>query len=399
MQELLDNMRFLVEKRRIISGIHAAWGGAGWTEQCSYGNLQEVEEQNGELVENRIPLPKDAIYDLASITKLFTCLLLVILEQEGRLRLEDPIGTLDPRFSGILDVPLLDLMQFRQALSTEHRIDQIPDRESAKQELFSIRKAPKPKDRYYTDMGAMVLKYAAEAAMDLPLYEGIRNRILIPAGMTSTFCQVPKKDVYRTVCYNFERRCLGGVYTVDYCCQPGTVHDLKARILSPQGEDLCGHAGLFSTVEDMTRLAWGLLSGELISRNKLRWLGINRTGYRKPDGTYTQFLGTMCFSKNPVQTFSEVPECFGEQTVAMNGFTGNHFSVDPDRGLFMILLSNRIHNRVTIATGRANPYETEEWVDWPDGKKYPLSQNYVYCKDRYLKGPIGRILAEREQNS
>ena len=398
-QELQRNMRYLVEERKIISCIQAVWGGPDWEDGCAHGYLQESEKRGGLFCDKRIPLPKDAVFDLASVTKLFTCLLLVILSEEGRLNLSDPVGKYDPRFRGILDVPLLKLMRFQQALSTPVRIDRMPDRESAERELFRVEKAPEPDNRYYTDMGAMVLKYVAEAVLDMPFYEGIRSRILVPAGMHSTFCRVPEQDLGRTVCYNYERRCPGGAYTVDCNCPAGTVHDYKARILSGDGADLCGHAGLFSTAGDLVRLAQLLLAGGLISREAFFSVGVNRTGYRREDGSYTQHLGTLCFAKNPDQTFSEVPACFGKRTIALNGFTGNHFSIDPDRGLFMVILSNRIHNRVTVATGRANPYEKDEWIEWPDGKRYPLSQNYVYCKDHFLKEPIARILEKRESQT
>ena len=108
----------------------------------------------------------------------------------------------------------------------------------------------------------------------------------------------------------------------------------------------------------MTLLARGLLENALLSRKTLLEIGVNRTGGKLPDGTDSQYMGYLCYSKQPDQTFSEVPAYFGERTIALNGFTGNHFSVDPEQNQFMILLANRIHNRATTVTGRANPRGT-----------------------------------------
>lgn len=97
-----------------------------------------------------------------------------------------------------------------------------------------------------------------------------------------------------------------------------------------------------------------------------------------------------------MQIFSEVPACFGERAIALNGYTGNHFSVDPERNQYMILLAGRIHNRVTAATGngRADPDDPTETILWDDGNRYVLSQNFVYMKDKYLKNAIGELLDE-----
>ena len=143
----------------------------------------------------------------------------------------------------------------------------------------------------------------------------------------------------------------------------------------------------------MTKLARGLLGDALLSRKTLLEIGKNRTGGKLPDGTDSQYMGYLCYSKQPVQTFSEVPAYFGERTIALNGFTGNHFSVDPEKNQFMILLANRIHNRATTVTGRANPEDKTETILWDDNKTYIVSQNFVYTKDKFLKNHIGNILA------
>ena len=211
--------------------------------------------------------------------------------------------------------------------------------------------------------------------------------------MTRTFCEVPQELLGETVNCNYERRIVNGDFWLDTACPPGTVHDPKARLLNTSRPAPCGHAGPFSTLHDMTLLARGLLENALLSRKTLLEIGVNRTGGKLPDGTDSQYMGYLCYSKQPEQTFSEVPAYFGERTIALNGFTGNHFSVDPEQNQFMILLANRIHNRATTVTGRANPEDKTEIIRWNDGKDYIVSQNFVYTKDKFLKNHIGNILA------
>ena len=330
------------------------------------------------------------------MTKLFTAVSVLQLYARSRLDLNAPVRKYAPMFTEIGDISVYDLLAFQKDVSTPERIDTQPDRAHALSVLFRAAPSPRPEKRYYTDMGAMILKYVIESVSGLSYYDCIRENILQPLGMNRTFSSVPRDLLPETACYNYERRILpDGSFSLDTDCPVGTVHDPKARVLSRDGRDCCGHAGLFSTIEDMTRLAQGLLRGDILSRELLSEMGKNRTGFRLPDGSFTHHLGYLCYAKHPVQTFSEVPACFSDGTVALNGFTGNHFSVDPNRNLFMIHLSNRVHNRVTVATGRPDPDNHLETLVWDDKKEYPVSQNYVYYKDSYLKGPIGEILDRR----
>lgn len=387
---LEEGLVHLVDEQKIITGISLSFGDLARTECRMRGNGREVRLENGALLPAVEPLTEDSVYDLASVTKLFTCVSLMQLIERKKLSLSDEIPRWEPRFTHLKGVTVYELMAFQTALSTAERVDAQGTREEALAALFSAQRAPRPERRFYTDMGAMALKYVVEAASGMAFFDYIKENIFKPLGMTRSFCRVPEALLPETVCYNYERRIVDGAFRVDTGCEKGVAHDPKARVLD-SGTDLCGHAGLFSTLPDMTRFARGLLENALLKRESLLEIGKNRTGAPLPDGSYTQYLGLLCFTKHPDQTFSEVPRCFGNQAIALNGFAGNHFSVDPEQNRFMVILSNRIHNRVTMATGRANPHETLDTLLWDDGARYVVSQNYVYCKDENIKDPIGRL--------
>jgi CubicO group peptidase (beta-lactamase class C family) len=393
-KRLGEGVSYLVDERRIVTGIAGAYGGLTGGETFVSGNIREVRLENGEFVPDAAPMDETSVFDLASVTKLFTCIAIMQLSERGKLSLNDPIGSLDPRFVHIRDASVEGLLSFRCALRTSARVDQAGGAAEAKRLLFDVRRAPAPKRRFYTDMGAMVLRYVVESVSGQPYFEYLTQNIFRPLGMAHTFADVPQALLPNTVCCNYERTVSDGSCFVDTHCPAGTVHDPKARLMRRGEAGPCGHAGLFSTLTDMKRLAEGLLRGELLQRETLTRIGVNRTGGKLPDGTYSQHMGYLCYAKHPVQTFSEVPVCFGERTIALNGFTGNHFSVDPDRNQYMILLANRIHNRVTTLTGRADPHDHTETTRWDDGKTYIVSQNFVYLKDKYLKNTIGQLLSE-----
>ena len=392
-QRLEDGVSHLVDERKIISGIAVSYGDLTRGEAFCRGNLREVRLEHGAFVPDSAPLKTDSIFDLASVTKLFTCIAVLQLVERGKLRLDRTLGSIDKRFSQIPDVTIEDLLCFRAQLQTTARMDAASSAEEAERLLFDIRLGPPATRKYYTDMGSMVLKYVVETVSDTLFWDFLRENIVHPLGMTRTFAEVPTALLPETVDCNYERRIVNGAFWLDAACPPGTVHDPKARLLNTGRPAPCGHAGVFASVDDMMKLARGLLGDALLSRKTLLEIGVNRTGGRLPDGTDSQYMGYLCYSKQPDQTFSEVPAYFGPRTIALNGFTGNHFSIDPEKNQFMILLANRIHNRATTVTGRANPLDKTETILWDDGKTYIVSQNFVYTKDKYLKNHIGEILA------
>ena len=392
-QRLEEGISHLVEERKIISGIAVSYGDLAQGDAFCHGNLREVRLENGVFIPDAAPLENDSVFDLASVSKLFTCIAVLQLVERGKLRLDQPVGSVDKRFSHIADVSIEDLLCFRANLQTTARMDAVTTAEEAEALLFDIRLGAPPVRKFYTDMGAMVLKYIVESASDTLFRDFLRENIILPLDMMRTFADVPEALLPQTVDCNYERRIVGGKFWLDADCPPGTVHDPKARLLNTVRPAPCGHAGLFACLDDMTKLARGLLGGALLSRKTLLEIGVNRTGGKLPDGSDSQYMGYLCYSKQPVQTFSEVPAYFGEKTIALNGFTGNHFSVDPEKNQFMILLANRIHNRATTVTGRANPEDKTETILWDDGNTYIVSQNFVYTKDKFLKNHIGDILA------
>ena len=402
MNTLLQSAHTLCEETQMLSGLSIAYGTPQESESFLYGCAQQLERRGGEFVARVRPLAKDSLFDLASLTKLFTAVLAMQLVERGRLSLDETVGEIDPRFVHLRGVSVGDLLGFRVSLKTPGRIDEAPTREEGLARLFAAQQVPMPAVRVYSDINAMVAKYVIEARAGRSFCDALREYILAPASLSETFARVPDALRSRCVCYNYEHRIERGRYILRCDALPGMPHDPKALLLSDGGRDLCGHAGLFSTRGDMVRFAQALLRGELLSPASLERIGRNGTGRPNGDGTYRQYLGLLCFAKHPLQRLSEVPDWMGEGSIGLSGFTGNHMSLEPRLGRFVLFLGNRCHGKVShIVPGvrkTLTDYGPAEdgtgLVRWPDGRLVPSSARYVYFKDSLLHAPIARRMRE-----
>jgi CubicO group peptidase (beta-lactamase class C family) len=176
----------------------------------------------------------------------------------------------------------------------------------------------------YSDIGFDVLFAAAERAAGEPIPGLLQRRVFGPLGMNST-TYTPGPECAR--CAPTAMRSDGTVYQ-------GTVHDPIARALG----GVAGNAGLFSTVHDLGRFAAMLAQGgELDGVQVLKMETIVRFTRRQP-GAGTRALGWDTPNANGTGAagLRISPSSFGH-----TGFTGTSLWVDPDRGTWTVLLSNR----------------------------------------------------------
>ena len=341
----------------------------------------------------------NTLYDLASATKIFTGLCLMRLWEEKELDPFRPVTRYCPEFRNLGDATVEQLMAFQVQLRTPERIDAQPDREAALRCLREVHPAEKRGPRDYSDIPAMVLKYVIEKVSGMGLAACVRKLVTEPAGMDSTFAKVPAERVGDCLLYGPEYRIQGR----DWICREdprrGVPHDPKAALLQGDSDDLCGHAGLFSTPWDMEKLARALLAGKIISPESRSLMAVNRTGHPLPGGGYTQYLGYCCYRKHPDQYFSEIPACMSQEAFGMGGFTGNHFSVDPGTGRYTVFLGNRVRGRLTVLLPEEGKTRTDYGLRedgtgtlrWTDGTLLPSSVDYVHQKDEHLHAVIAGL--------
>jgi CubicO group peptidase (beta-lactamase class C family) len=271
----------------------------------------------------------ETIYDLASLTKVVgTTTALMILFDEGKFNLDDRITTYFPEFSG----GYKDSVTIRQLL--EHRSGLPPDRdlwrlahspEEARQIVLSTPLDHKPGQYYvYSDLGAMVLGFLVERLSGERLDTFLHERVFEPLGMTNTFFRPVDSVRYRVAPTEV-------MPPRGYPLQ-GEVHDENAYALG----GVAGHAGLFSTAADLSIFAQMILNGgeyngvRVVADSTVRLFttraaGSRALGWAMADGQW----GSGRFLSD---------EAFGHV-----GYTGTSLWIDPDREMFVILLTNRVH--------------------------------------------------------
>ncbi len=386
---LQENMDYICHTTRMLAGLTVAYGTPQVFEWETCGMADEDTQR---------PLTQNSLYDLASLTKLFTSVAALQLVESGKLSLSDCAGRIEPRFENLQDVTVEDILSFRVCLKTPGRIDDAPTAEEGLRRLFGVTVCQTPAIRLYSDINAMVIKYLIEAKTGMAFYDVLNASVFQPAGMTETFSAVPREALSRCVNYNHEHQIVNGQYILRTDISLGTPNDPKASLLSRGGRDLCGHAGLFSTRDDMVHFAQALLNEKLLSHDMLRQIGVNRTGFPYPDGTHRQYLGYLCFSKHPNQYLSEIPSWMSSRAFGLSGFTGNHLSIDPESQCFVLFLGNRCHHRVSRIVPAENAASLGldargvGIIRWPDGQLVPSSSQYVHFKDEYLHAPIEKRL-------
>ena len=366
------------------------------------GNKEEVVANNGQLEPNVVPMNNDTIFDLASTTKLFTGIATLKLVEISELNINDEVTKYVPQFANLKGITIFDLLSYR-LLGTDKRVDSAKSREEAESILFTAYpKELKQGESTYNDFTSMVLKYVIEKVSGMEYYSFLKSYILDPLQMTATLVKIGDDKIDRVASTNNDVRLYkdGNIVERNYI-NKGISSDDKARVLGQPEGNLSGHAGLFSTAKDMEKLANALITNSIISAHLRDEMAKNRTGYiyTKPDGSKsaTQYLGMLCYSKNPILPLSEVHHPLSGNALAAAGWSGTQFTMDPTNEINLFMGSNRSHNRVTI-NGQPDKVvlkdSGEKVVTLPNGREVIDASRYAYDRDDAIIHPAIELTFE-----
>ena len=276
----------------------------------------------------------DSIYDVSSLTKVIAATsAIMLLDGRDAFDVDWPVSRHVSEFkaAGKSDVRIWHLLSHRSGLpdykplfdsivkgeyGTGLARDRIR-RMAASEKLVSIPGA----GHYYSDLGFIVLDefFEAETGVTLDLF--CSKEIYVPLGMSKTFFSRSVKTGFRFASVTNR---LTGIVDDENCRAMGGVS---------------GHAGLFSTVDDLHILARELLQG-LKGRSKLFPAQIVKKYWTTPlsavQGTHRLGWDT------PAPVGSTAGKYFSKSSVGHLGFTGCSIWIDPAINLEVILLSNRV---------------------------------------------------------
>jgi CubicO group peptidase (beta-lactamase class C family) len=295
--------------------------------------------------------PDRTIYDLASLTKVVaTTTAVMLLVEDGRLDLDSQVSGYLPGFSGggRERVTVRHLLTHTSGLPAWSPISgRSPEAALARAIATPLVREPGGRVEY-SDIGFILLWATAEAAAGEPLHRLLDARVFGPLGMRSTTF-IPGR--WCDSCAPTGRRPDGGNYE-------GFVHDPLAR----RFDGITGNAGLFSTAHDLARFAAMLASGgELDGVRVLRAETIARFTARQP-GAGSRALGWDTPRRRPGDDPDEAGGRISPRAFGHTGFTGTSLWIDPDRGTWVVLLSNRTYSPRASDRLHALRREVNDWV-------------------------------------
>ncbi len=274
------------------------------------------------------PVPADLStrFDMASLTKILSTTMVALhFLETGQLRLQDTIGDFFCAPSMRASVTVLQLLTHTGGFVPHMDLASTAlTQENAVNAILTSEPVCKPGEQvYYSCMGFIVLGKILEKIGGASLDMLARELVFSPLHMTHT-------DYNPTGC-NFAATELLGCH-----CLEGVVHDENARFLG----GVSGNAGVFSNLEDMTRFASMLACGGVLDGKSFLSPAVLEAATRcyTPGLNQNRGLGFHLQSTGSFHGDLASPRCFGH-----TGFTGTSLVVDPDTGLYAVLLSNRVH--------------------------------------------------------
>lgn len=279
--------------------------------------------------DSRVPDVDSTIFDLASLTKVVaTTPAIMRLFDQGLLDLDAAVQTYLPGFIGEGKgvVTVRHLLEHRSGLRAFLPLNERAETsEEARRLVLEEALRWRPGSRVeYSDLNAMLLGWIVETISGMSLDEYVQAEILPGLGMTQTMFRPPRTLRPRMAPVGLWR---GHVIA-------GELHDQNAVRLG----GVSGHAGLYSTGADLVKYAQLYLSGgkdaQGVEHFRLRTIemftrrgrGDRALGWEVRDTTDEANTGRLLSSR-----------AFGH-----GGYTGTSIWIDPDRDLFIIILTNRV---------------------------------------------------------
>ena len=299
------------------------------------------------------PMQVDSLFWIASMTKPITAVALLMLQDEGKLKVSDPVAKYIPEFAGLktpsnkpADLTVAQLMTHTSgmgegdsaAIAKAHTLsDLIPIFLAAPMQF-------EPGTRWrYTQSSINTAARIVEIVSGQPFDVFVQQRILDPLGMkNTTFYPTRKPSVHLVVAYS-KNRSTGALTAVP-----------EKGIFGVEGHPPLGNGGLFSTGPDYARFCQMLLGGghfegkQYLSADSMRLLTTVQTGdlptgffqsdtYGNRGTNYGWGIGT-CILRAP---HPGVAAMLSPGTFGHGGAWGTQAWIDPVRGLAYILMIQR----------------------------------------------------------
>ncbi|GGU94663.1 serine hydrolase [Streptomyces litmocidini] len=312
--------------------LHRAIGSA-----VRYAAYDEKTDTGIELPpERRIPMTEDTVFDLASVSKLFTSILAVQQIERGAVRLEERVAAYLPEFGGggKQDVTVRQLLTHTSGFRSWIPLYREPTREGKLRLLWAEPPANPPGSAYlYSDLNLIALQLVLEEITGRGLDVLLHDEITAPLGMHRTRFNPPPSWRPGIAATEDARRPWSGL---DRGMVHGEVHDENAHSLG----GVAGHAGVFSRARDLAVLARTLLNGGAYGRARILSPASVELMFTDFNTAFPGDAHGLGFELHQHWYMGAMATPY---TAGHTGFTGTSLVLDPTTDAFLILLGNSVH--------------------------------------------------------
>jgi uncharacterized protein YbbC (DUF1343 family)/CubicO group peptidase (beta-lactamase class C family) len=290
------------------------------------------------------PMTLDTIFDMASLTKVVaTTTSVMILVEEGRIRLNDRVATFIPDFGryGKGEITIRHLLTHVSGLRPDLDLsdDSWRSYDEAIRRACEEVPASAPGERFvYSDINFFLLAEVVARVAGMRFDRFVQERVARPLGMTDTMFNPPSSLWTRIapteMCTPYGWPCEGP----NQVMLRGIVHDPTARRMG----GVAGHAGLFSTAADLSRFCRMVLGGGAL--RGVRVLSPLTVVKMSTPATPAGMASVRGLGWDLDTSYSSNRgELFPVGSFGHTGFTGTSLWLDPVTKTYVVLLSNRVH--------------------------------------------------------
>ena len=279
------------------------------------------------------PISVNSIFDLASVSKVVgTTSAAMILVDEGKLNLDERVIKYLPEFNnnGKEKITIRNLLVHNSGLAAFKKYyDEFSTPEEVVNDIMNLELTYEPGTKYvYSDLGMVTLQKVIERITGKSLDDFLEENLFQPLGMNSTMYN-PSNDIKQN-CVPTELDDFWRMRLLQ-----GEVHDERAFMLN----GVAGHAGLFSTAEDLSKFVRMLLNDGKSNGEKIISKNIISEWTTKQSDQSDRALGWDTRSEEN----SSSGKYFSMSSFGHTGYTGTSIWIDKENKLFVILLTNRVH--------------------------------------------------------
>ncbi|MBB5956727.1 CubicO group peptidase (beta-lactamase class C family) [Saccharothrix tamanrassetensis] len=306
-------------------GVVTTHATAGWA-------LRYADAAGTELPEaRRVPMAPDTIFDLASISKLFTSIVVMREQERGKLDLNAPVARYLPEFgvNGKASITVEQLLTHTSGLEPWLPLwSDYPDIPSRIKAVMDVTPKSAPGTAYvYSDLNLITLGVLTQRITGKPLDVLVREGITEPLGLRDTGYNPPRAKLDRIAATEFQ----GARGMVR-----GEVHDENAWSLG----GVAGHAGVFSTAGDLAVLGQAILNGGSHRHRRIlepETVELMMTDFNQEFPGNSHGLGFELDQRWYMGALTS------PRTAGHTGYTGTTLVVDPLSASIAVLLTNRVH--------------------------------------------------------